>query len=112
MTVITSTNADTEFSKSFPYRDRQSASKKIESYMLSGYGACPVLQCWYEFFFSVLNLRLMKELKRYSYDHFLDILSVADIYQPNPFGDISTNVYNLLKSVVIEVITSQIKKRE
>ena len=63
-------------------------------------------------FFSVLNLRLMKELKRYSYDHFLDILSVADIYQPNPFGDISTNVYNLLKSVVIEVITSQIKKRE
>ena len=54
----------------------------------------------------------MKELKRYSYDHFLDILSVADIYQPNPFGDKSTNVYNLLKSVVIEVITSQIKKRE
>ena len=42
MTVITSTNADTEFSKSFPYIDRQSASKKIESYMLSGYGACPV----------------------------------------------------------------------
>ena len=40
MTVITSTNADTEFSKSFPYR--QSASKKIESYILLGYGACPV----------------------------------------------------------------------
>lgn len=107
MTVITSPNAVTEFSKSFPYR--QSASKKIESYILLGYGACPVGM---NIFFSVLNLRLMKELKRYSYDHFLDILSVADIYQPNPFGDISTNVYNLLKSVVIEVITSQIKKRE
>ena len=81
--------------------------------MLLGMGllSClPMLVCM--IFFSVLNLRLMKELKRYSYDHFLDILSVADIYQPNPFGDISTNVYNLLKSVVIEVITSQIKKRE